>query len=162
MTQGYDWQVLRHRDKHRGGIGWEMVKVTHERTAQERLRAAPDRRLLAAMDVWQGEAFLLVAKAHGLLNAGLGMQAQDMARVKGASLHDPAYSFALLEHYKAWKEFCKLRYLSPMMAEDVVVGGMSPHESDRLRKMKNGTAKKNLLDCLSAWWEVRCVPDNRK
>lgn len=150
---GYDYQQLRHRDKHDGGVTWDKLKVTHARTKMERVRSKQDVRLFKAMDAQQEEAFIQIRTAHGIVNDGLGMKTQKF-ELGGKSTGDIMAGALLIAKYLRWKTYCKERYISPLMAEDVIVLGMSCNASEKERKMKHGAALTNLLACLDAWQKV--------
>lgn len=151
---GYDLQQLKFRDRHQDGLSWDMVKVTAERKARERVRSKPDKRLFDAMTPEQEEAFYKIAYASHILTAGLGfkiMRYEDIPRSIGQGLDEDALNLA---RYKAWRRLCQMRHISGLMAEDVIVYGLSLRESDEGRKMRHGTARTNLFKCLEAWHDV--------
>lgn len=149
MTEGYDYVQLNQRSRH-GGLTWEEVRLTAERSVKERLRSTTDKRLLDAMTPKQEKAFFNIATAHAIINAGMGAKGTDYARVKGGS-GDVDYGAALTVRYKEWVPKCKAKYVSHLMALDIIVMGMSLNESDQFRKMRHGTAKQNLMNCLDLW-----------
>lgn len=153
MQEGYDYQQLKHRDKHDGGVGWDKLKVTHARTSLTRVRNRQDMRLFKAMDAMQEEAFIQIRTAHAILTNGLGVKTQKF-ELSGVSTGDIMAGALLLKRYKEWREYCKGLHISPLMAEDIIIQGMGPRQSDDLRKMLHGTAMKNLLVCLNAWQKV--------
>lgn len=151
MTEdGYDYQQLKHRDKHDGGVTWDKLKVTHARTKLTRVRSRQDVRLFKAMDPMQEAAFTAIQTAHGILTAGLGMKGMSFD-LGGKGTGDIESGALLLAKYNRWRDECKRQYISPLMAQDIIVEGMSFMASDRLRQMRNGTSKENLLKCLSVW-----------
>lgn len=156
MTQhGYDFQQLKFRDRQNGGLEWDATRYTADKQLKERVRSKPDKRLFEAMTVDQETAFVKIQAAHSIMNSGLGAKIQrydDGGKVTGSG--DVESGAVLLGHYRAWREMCQKRGISGLMAEDVIIWGDSPHASDVGRKMAHGTAKKNLLACLDAWWLV--------
>lgn len=151
--EGYDLQQLKHRDKQDGGLGWDKLKVTHARTSMTRVRSKQDMRLFKAMDAMQEGAFLQIETAHRILNQGLGMKTQKF-ELGGQSVGDIMAGALLIKRYKDWKAYCKTKHISALMAEDIIILGMSCDASDKERRMMHGTAKKNLLVCLDAWQRV--------
>lgn len=155
---GYDYSRLhKFRDRHAGGIGWEMGKLTNERQARLRLRSKPDIKFFKMLgeEPMRIEAYLKIQVAHQIMNAGLGVKVQNFEGIGGKGLGDIEHGAVLLAHYSAWKELCKVRYISALMAEDMIILNMSLRDSDATRRMMTGTAKKNLLACLDAWFEVK-------
>lgn len=156
MQDGYDWQQLKFRDQH-GGLSWDEVKVTAERRARERVRSSPDKRLFDSMTVQQDEAFRQIGLAKMLETNGVGfrvMRFEDTGRQTGEAAEKDSQAL-LVAHYRVWRRECQRQRISGLMAEDVIVYGLSLRESDEGRRMRNGTAKANLFKCLDAWWDVR-------
>lgn len=152
---GYDYSRLHQfRDKHHGGIGWEYGKMTHERQAKLRLRSKPDIKFYRMLTGMQESALHKIQTAHQILNAGLGAKVQNF-EAGGKGTGDIEHGAMLIIHYKSWKELCKKRHISALMAEDIIILNMSLRESDKARRMGTGTAKGNLLKCLDAWYEVK-------
>lgn len=151
--EGYDLQQLKHRDKQEGGLGWDKLKVTHARTSMTRVRNKQDMRLFKAMDAMQEEAFIQIRTAHAIMTNGLGAKTQKFD-LGGVSTGDIMAGALLLKRYKEWRDYCKALYISALMAEDMIILGMSCDASDKERRMMHGTAKKNLLVCLAAWHKV--------
>lgn len=158
MTTEYDEDLYRlknYRGQHHGGLGWDYVKITNERTAKARLRSKPDKRLFDSMEPHHEVAFMRIKAAHMLLTRGMGFST--MRLDGGSSGTGPGAVEAgatLMAHYRAWRDLCKARHISGLMAEDVIVAGFSLNESDTERKMRKGTAKDNLFKCLQAWHDV--------
>lgn len=147
---------LAFREQHHGGLGWEMRKLTNDRSVRARVRSNPDIKLMDSMDVDQEIAFNSIKRAHDILNAGLGAKVQnfhDGGKVSGTGSVE--FGATLLAHYKAWRELCRVRGISGLMAEDVIIWGLSLRESDETRQMRKGTARSNLFKCLDAWLDVR-------
>lgn len=157
MTQhGYDLQQLKFRDRQNGGLEWDTTRLTADKQLKERVRSKPDKRLFDSMTVEQETAFLKIQTAHSIFNSGLGAKVQryeDSGKTTGSG--DIEAGAILMAHYKAWRDECQQRGHSGLMAEDVIVLGLSLRESDESRKMRNGTARTNLDACLDAWWTVR-------
>lgn len=152
----YDWQQLNFRDRQRGGLTWDMVRITAERQGKERIRARPDKRIFDAMTVEQEAAFCKIQTAYSVKTNGIGYKVQrfeDTGKVTGAG--NVEYGAGLIAHYKAWRTLCQQRGISGLMAEDVIVFGLTLGESDAARAMRKGTAKENLFRCLDAWGDVR-------
>lgn len=154
MSQdGYDLQQLKHRDKQDGGLGWDKLKVTHARTALTRVRNKQDMRLFKAMDAMQEEAFIQIRTAHSIVTQGLGAKTQRFD-LGGANTGDIMAGALLIKRYREWRDYCKRLYISALMAEDIIVLGLSCDASEKERRMGHGAAKKNLLACLDAWEKV--------
>lgn len=152
MSEGYDYSQIMFRNQH-GGVQWDKVKVSSSRSKNERLRSSPDKRLFDALDGAQEGAFYKIAQAHQIMTNGLGAKIQGYGHVSGGQ-GDIEYGAELLRHYKLWHTLCKQRYVSPIMALDVIVFGLSLKDTDEKHKFQHGTAKKNLIQCLDFWGEI--------
>lgn len=149
---GYDYQVLLKRNQH-GGIVEDKVRGG----VVKRYRSTPDAKLFDAMDGQQEMAFHNISTAYQIRTHGLGARIGKYGDFIGATgpgdIEDGA---ELLRKYDAWHTACKgaPRHLSPLMALDVIVYGLTLAETDEKHTFLHGTALKNLLACLTVWGDV--------
>ncbi len=150
QTHGYDYQVLLKRNQH-GGISEDKVRGG----VVKRYRSTPDARLFEAMNGQQEGAYHNIGLAHQLRTAGLGAKISkygDFVASTGAG--DLEHGAELVARYDAWHVACKKVYLSPILALEIIVYGLSPAATDKKYKFGHGAALKNLLKCLDKWDSV--------
>jgi hypothetical protein len=149
----YDYQQLACRARHDGGLIWEYVK-SGRRTIQQNLRVVADKRLIESLTDDQQAAMWFLAKAWGLLTAGVGMRTFDPSHVRGGA-GDVSYGAAIIAEYFKWAEAVLRRKLDHSMCMDVIAYGHSLRDVDRNRRQPRGTAKKNLVGCLDLCIDLR-------
>jgi hypothetical protein len=148
MTDGYDYKVLICRDHH-GGIVEDKIRG---RGSVKRYRSAPDARLFESMTCQQEGAFSQIARTYNLRTAGLGARIGKYGELCGQTGQgDVEYGADMLRRYDSWIAACRRAYLSPIMALEVIVYGLSLAEVDKKHGFRHGTAKKNLLAALDEW-----------
>lgn len=152
-TKEFQAQLQRWRGQHDDGLSWDMVRMGAERKAAERLRATPDRKLFDSMTAMQLEAHRLIAKAYGIITAGMGTKAQSYEVVDGGrGMGDVERGAGLMILYTDWRGYCNAQRLDAEMALDVIAGGYSIRAAARHRSKDPRTIRENLMACLDAWW----------
>ena len=145
----YDFSQILFRNQH-GGVQWDKVKLTGEKSVNHRLRSSQDKRLFDAMTSEQEAAYCAVNAAFMLLTNGLGARIANYGHVTGGT-GNLEYGAELIARYKDWHSICRRRKLNANMALKIIVDGLSCSQSDKQHHIRNGMSKVNLLGCLNLW-----------
>jgi hypothetical protein len=119
-------------------------------------RRIVDARLWNAMSPLQRQAALQVTLAFEVMGKGLGYKISSWESTSGGG-HDSAIDAhaRLIGHYIDWTKRCFKNKISHSMIIDVLVFGSSLGQSDRDRRLRKGSARRNLLNGLSLYAAMR-------
>lgn len=149
LQHGLDKGVVEQRARH-DALQVEEIR-SGSRSIPVRLRVASDARLRESLTAAQEVAYDGIAKAYGMIVAGLGVYATDYSTSRGKVLSGDGHGAAVMASYWEWRDTCRERYVSAQMAVDVVVFGMPLRACDAKHKMGTGTARGNLDKALNLW-----------
>lgn len=153
MTDGYG--EIKYRAQHGEGLALDKVRLGSKLVGL-RLR---DKRHAALEAILEEHGLVDTAaeleQGHRALVRGMGYTVQEVHRIRGASTNASEWLQALISDYLAWDSKCKEKYLSPIMCREVVIEGYSLNECDDRNKMRHGTAKKQMVDCLLLFAQMR-------
>lgn len=133
------------------------VRVTADRKQEQSQRRIVDARLWEQMTPPQQDAALEIAAAFEMMGRGLGYVTSNWARIPGCRGPSSATEIhgRMINMYVAWAEACAKRKISHSMVLDVLCYGHSCRAVDRDRRLKNGSARENLMKGLALYCELR-------
>lgn len=155
MNDGYG--EIKFRAQHEGGLTIDKVKAgIRGDTINLRLR---NKRHAALEEILVEHGLLDTAnelESGCMLNArGMGYTAMDVNKVRGSSTNASEYIAVLIQDYLDWDRQCKDRHYSPLMCRRVIIEGFTLAEVDDEFHFRHGTAKKNMVNCLLVFAEMR-------
>jgi len=120
-------------------------------------RRIVDARLWNSLAPLQQEAAMLIAASFDLVTSGNGYATSNWQRLPGSrgSGNISEARARLINIYFDWARKCQERKISHAMIVDVLSFGHACRTVDRNRRLKNGSAKINLLRGLSLYCEMR-------
>lgn len=125
-------------------------------------RRIVDARLWDAMTDAQQDAALQIAEAFEAMSRGLGYVTSDWQRLPGAGGGNAGAVHSRLIHgYVEWTKSCHRDKISHAMIVDILAFGVSCRQQDRDRRLRAGSARRNLMDgltlycLLQGWTAVR-------
>lgn len=132
------------------------IRVPGERDLRQNRRRMVDARLWDAMDDEQQRAALEVVMAFQSMGRGLGYASADWTRLPGSrGMNAGDIQARLIHDYIDWTKRCHKEKISHSMAIDVLVYGFTCQMIDRDRRVRAGTTRKNLMDSLTLYAEIR-------
>ncbi|TVQ82561.1 MAG: hypothetical protein EA357_08895 [Micavibrio sp.] len=139
-----------------------QTRMSATRKTETHRRRITDARLWQAMSPFQQNAALAVEQAFRLMSRGLGyrISAPDKPRTGSPYPADcgSARDGEKIALYFQWAERCKTEKLNHAAAVDILIYGKSCRAVDRVRHMRNGSARRNLLACLDVYCTLRGWP----
>ncbi|MDY0008592.1 MAG: hypothetical protein RBS08_02690 [Bdellovibrionales bacterium] len=150
-----------------------MQQEKQSPTAAVRLRGAGedvaarrrivDARLWDAMTTAQQDAALQIAEAFETMGRGLGYVTSDWQRIPGAcgAGNAGAAHSRLIYGYIEWTKQCHREKISHAMIVDILVFGVSCRQQDRDRRLRSGSARRNLMDGLTLYCLLQGWPTVR-
>ena len=135
--------------------------VTLRQGAERRLwqsqRRIVDARLWATLEGRRQDAALQIAHAFEAMSRGLGYTLSNWERLPGARSHNNASEAhaRLVGDYAEWAKRCALAKISHAMVLDILVFGKGLKQSDGERRMRKGSARKNLLKGLEIYCHLK-------
>lgn len=151
LHHGMDNNILKQRARH------DMLaieEVRHgSRSIAARVVVVPARRIIEQLEqdgLWG--AYKSIARALEIETSGLGLKVQNMESVGRG--HGRSDDGTLYMKFIRWVDLCKVHHYSPLMIRKMVLEGMNFTELDKSFHFREGTAKKNLWNCLPLWDEV--------
>lgn len=130
------------------------------RTTESHRRRIVDARLWEGMTPAQQDAAIVLSRAYEMMTRGLGYAASNWQRIPGS--RNPSNISTtharLVTEYVDWTKRCHQRDISHAMILDILVFGVSLAHSDRDRRVRKGTSRKNLLEGLSLYCEMKGWP----
>jgi hypothetical protein len=148
------------------GYGEIRFRAQHgEGLALDKVRAGARQVTLRLRDKYRAALEAILCE-HGVLEAavnleiaflahtrGLGFTLSDVERIRGTAGSSDALAL-LIAVYNDWHAECKRRHLSPLMCKRVIIEGYSLSAVDEEWHFRKGTAKKNLVDCLTLFADM--------
>jgi hypothetical protein len=137
-----------------------LIRLTPERHAQNNQRRIVDARLWEAMTPMQQDAAIEIALGCESMGRGMGFAQTDLQRIPGSRGQNNVGEFhgRLINTYIEWTKLCHRRKVSHAMILDVLVFGIPLAQCDRDRRVRKGSSRKNLLDGLNLYCEIRRWP----
>lgn len=134
-----------------------MLRLAEERRLYKKRRRILDARLWDGLSPLQQDAAHEIAAAFEMLGRGLGYVSSDWQRIPGCrGPENVAEAHArIINIYISWAKCCTKSGLSHAMALDVLCFGLSCRKVDRDRRLKNGSARKNLMQALELYCSLR-------
>ncbi|MDP2205454.1 MAG: hypothetical protein Q8K65_04040 [Alphaproteobacteria bacterium] len=126
-------------------------------------RRIVDARLWDAMTGAQQDAALQIAEAFEAMSRGLGYVTSDWQRLPGAagSSNAGAVHSRLIHGYVEWTKNCHREKISHAMIVDILAFGLSCRQQDRDRRLRAGSARRNLMDGLTLYCLLQGWPTVR-
>ena len=133
------------------------VRMTAERRLHRSQRRIVDARLWDAMSPRQQDAAIEIATSFEMMGRGLGFVTSNWARIPGCGgpSHVSEAHARMIRNYVGWAEACAKKKISHAMALDILCFGFSCKAVDRDRRLKNGSARGNLMKGLSLYCVLR-------
>lgn len=141
----------------------EAVRLRGKEEDGTARRRIVDARLWDAMSAAQQDAALQIALAFETMGRGLGYVSSDWQRIpgaRGAGNAGAAHS-RLIHGYVEWTKQCHREKISHAMIVDILVFGFSCRQQDRDRRLRSGSARKNLMDGLTLYCLLQGWPTPR-
>lgn len=137
-----------------------FVQTTHNRKTQRSMRRIVDARLWEAMTPPQQDAALEIAMAAHLATLGIGFKTSPsgMQRIESSPGNQTDRQAALISFYFSWAKTCKRERLSAACILDILLFGKSCRQVDKERKIRNGSARHNLIEGLKLYCQLRGWP----
>lgn len=141
----------------------EAVRLRGAYEGDAARRRIVDARLWDAMSPTQQDAALQIAEAYETMGRGLGYVTSDWQRIPGASGvgNAGAAHSRLIHGYIEWTKQCHREKISHAMIIDILVFGFSCRQQDRDRRLRRGSARKNLMDGLTLYCLLQGWPTPR-
>lgn len=141
----------------------EAVRLRGAHDGDAARRRIVDARLWDAMSPAQQDAALQIAEAFETMGRGLGYVTSDWQRIPGASGagNAGAAHSRLIHGYVEWTKQCHREKISHAMIIDILVFGFSCRQQDRDRRLRSGSARKNLMDGLTLYCLLQGWPTPR-
>jgi hypothetical protein len=125
-------------------------------------RRIVDARLWDAMTGAQQDAALHIAEAFEAMSRGLGYVTSDWQRLPGAGGGNAGAVHSRLIHgYVEWTKNCHREKISHAMIVDILAFGTSCRQQDRDRRLRAGSARRNLMDGLTLYCLLQGWPTVR-
>jgi len=136
------------------------LHVTNARSKDAHRRRIVDARLWDAMSQAQQSAALEIARAFEMMGKGLGYATSNWERIPGCKGAHNAVEMhgRFISAYVDWTKRCHKEGVSHSMIIDILVYGFSCRALDRDRRVKAGEARKNLMEGLSVYCEMKGWP----
>jgi hypothetical protein len=141
----------------------EAVRLRGAHDGDTARRRIVDARLWDAMSAAQQDAALQIAEAYETMGRGLGYVTSDWQRIPGArgTGNAGAAHSRLIHGYVEWTKQCHREKISHAMMIDILVFGFSCRQQDRDRRLRSGSARKNLMDGLTLYCLLQGWPTPR-
>jgi len=125
-------------------------------------RRIVDARLWDAMTGAQQDAALQIAEAFEAMSSGLGYRTSDWQHIPGTAAGGAGAAHSRLIHgYVEWTKNCHREKISHAMVVDILVFGSSCRQQDRDRRLRGGSARRNLMDGLTLYCLLQGWPTVR-
>lgn len=133
------------------------VRLTADRKMHRSQRRIVDARLWDAMTDTQQNAALSIAAAFEMMGRGMGYVTSNWQRIPGCSGQSNVSEAhaRMIREYVEWAEKCAKKKISHSMIIDILCFGFSCRMVDRDRRLKNGSARENLMMGLSLYCLLR-------
>jgi hypothetical protein len=120
-------------------------------------RRIVDGRLWDSMDAVQQSAAVRIAASYESMGRGMGYVRSNWERMPGADSRGGSSDSQerMIGDYAEWARRCAIARISHAMVIDVLVFGVSLTKSDRDRRLRKGTARKNLFEGLDLYCRLR-------
>ncbi len=130
------------------------------REKQDARRRITDARLWDAMTPMQQDAAIEVAHAFETMSRGLGYVTSNWERIPGGRGADNAGEMhaRLIRGYVEWTALCVKNNVSHSLVVDILVFGFSCRALDRDRRQGTGFARRNLMDGLLLYADMKGWP----
>ena len=142
-----------------GAFTLDNVKITHNRSGK-RIRRQHDKRLMDSLDTMQEAAMYAIESGHRILTKGMGIKSASYAKQDQARQNQNEVQMFLVRLYNDWVGECKKKHYSPIMAKSVICEGETLSATDEAHRMRKGTAKVNLRNCLDVYCVLRGWKNN--
>lgn len=155
MDGKHGYGEIRFRAQHGQGLVLDKVK-SGSRTIELRLRDRHHADIEAILEeAGLIEAASTLEQAHMALVRGLGYTVQEIDRVRGHSTAASDHLAVMVQDFIQWPDKCKAKHYSPKMCQAVIVEGRTLTSQDEEYHFRKGTAKLNMINCLTVWGEMR-------
>lgn len=125
-------------------------------------RRIVDARLWDAMSGAEQDAALQIAEAFEAMSSGLGYMTSDWQRIPGGASGGAGAAHSRLIHgYIEWTKNCHREKISHAMIVDILVFGSSCRQQDRDRRLRSGSARRNLMNGLTLYCLLQGWPTVR-
>lgn len=138
------------------------LKISNKRKTAKYQQRIVDARLWSKMSPSQQDAALAIDRAFGLMCKGIGykISAPHLPKISHSHKNNAEFESEIINTYFEWVQQCKAKNLSHSASIDIIVYGKTCKETDRNRRVRNGWARKNLLDCLNIYCKINGWPLN--
>jgi len=139
------------------------IRLTAERKAHRGQRRIVDARLWDAMVSSQQDAALKIEHAFNTMSRGIGYRISDPSRISFEKSYnnENEHQAYMVNFYFKWAKKCTEEKLLHAAVIDILVFGKSCRSVDRERRMRNGWARTNLLECLDIYCEMNGWPTSK-
>lgn len=136
------------------------VQTTQNRKTQRSTRRILDARLWESLSLPQQDAALEIAAAAHLATKGVGFRTSpySMHRLGPSAGSETERQAALVSFYFSWARECKQARISHACALDILLFGKSCRQVDKERRLRNGSARLNLVEVLKLYCKLRGWP----
>ena len=133
------------------------VKLSDKRSIDQNQRRITDARLWNAMSAPQQDAALQIEFGFRLTTKGIGYRTSDPSRIPNSKTHnnETEHQTAVISSYFDWSITCQKSGLSHTAVIDILAYGLSCRKVDKARRLRNGWARTNLLDCLTLYCKMK-------
>jgi hypothetical protein len=158
---GADWKPHWTGDRRGRKATPHDLQEKHSPTAPSRKTASQrrivDARLWEAMTEAQQDAALEIAASFDMMGRGIGFVTSNWQRIPGCrGVANVAEAHArMMKFYMEWATTCAQRKISHAMVVDVLCFGFSCRLIDRDRRLKSGATRRNLMQGLALYCELR-------
>ena len=135
----------------------ERRAPTRRSSEADARRRIVDARLWEAMSTSEQVAAAAIAFSFERMSRGIGFASSDWTRIPGARGHGNGTEeeARLITIYTDWATACARQKISHAMVLDVLCFGHACRTVDRNRRLKNGTARENLMLGLQLYCKIR-------
>ncbi len=132
------------------------IHTTPNRQPQKIQRRIVDNRLWGAMTAMQQQAALRIAVSHEMMGRGLGYVSSNWERIPGCrgSSNVSEMHAQMIDRYVKWAQECTKQKISHSMVLDILCFGFSCRAVDQNRRMRTGSARKNLMLALDLFCKI--------
>ena len=130
-------------------VDGKTFKVVRQQQLCRRRR--DDARLFESLSEKQQRAFELIGMAFRAVTQGCGWNIRSMEAIGRGTSSFSEHQLELRDHYRAWVDKCRKAGLHIGMSLDIVAFGLSCRAIDSERRVRKGTARLNLAECLDLW-----------
>lgn len=150
----YGYGEIKFRAQHGQGLSLDKVRVLGDKVTGLRLRDKYHEKMAEILeDAGIGDDALALAETYEKIASAVGVRISNPEAIRGGGYYRDLSDVSLdaLDKYSRWYAACKAKHLSPKMCFQVVVECWSFNQCDAEHKFREGTARKQVVECLKIW-----------